>query len=212
MIRSVAVAHVWAFTAVTVPFVAAPGASTAVVLRNSVSGGVRAGVATALGVNAASVCFGLLAAFGVALAVQRWPIVWVALRIAGAIYLASLGLRSLWRATAGHRGVAAALASRPSVHWTRNIAEGFFTNALNPSIATFYLLVLPQFIPRDAPLVATALLLTSIHVGLAISWHIAWAAAGGSLSEALNRPGPRRTLESITGMALLALAVKIAIF
>ena len=68
---------VWAFVAVAVPLVLVPGVSTAVVLRNSIAGGVRAGLETAVGVNAGSFCYGLLSAFGVALAIQRWPPVWL---------------------------------------------------------------------------------------------------------------------------------------
>ena len=56
--------NLWAFAAVVVPVVATPGVSTAVVLRNSIAGGVRSGVATALGANAGSIAYGLLTAFG----------------------------------------------------------------------------------------------------------------------------------------------------
>ena len=69
--------NVWGFAAVAVPLVATPGASTAVVLRNSLAGGVRSGMATAVGANTGSICYGLLTAFGVAVALQRWLLVWV---------------------------------------------------------------------------------------------------------------------------------------
>ena len=85
------------------------------------------------------------------------------------------------------------------------------TNVLNPSLATFYLLILPQFIPRGAPPVASALTLTTLHVSLALTWHLTWAAAGGTLSATLNRPTPRRILEGISGIALLGLALKLAL-
>src|SRR5204863_4423378 len=132
-------------------------------------------------------------------------------RWAGTAYLAWLGIRSLrlaWR----YRGTAArgpAAAERPS--WARSVREGFTTNILNPSLATFYLLILPQFIPRDAPPVASALTLTAIHVSLALSWHLTWAAAGGTLSATLNRPAPRRILEAISGIALVRLALKLSL-
>src|SRR5512145_605679 len=71
---------IWAYLAVTVPLVLTPGASTAVVLRNSIAGGTRAGVQTAIGINAGSCFYGCLTAFGVALLLQRWPGVWSALR------------------------------------------------------------------------------------------------------------------------------------
>src|SRR6478609_5361746 len=90
--------NVWAFTALTVPLVATPGASTAVVLRNSIAGGIRSGVATAVGTNTASICYGLMTAFGVSVALQERPALWIALRVTGTAYLAWLGVRSLHRA------------------------------------------------------------------------------------------------------------------
>jgi threonine/homoserine/homoserine lactone efflux protein len=204
--------HLWAFAAVVVPLVATPGASTAVVLRNSIAGGVRSGVATAFGVNAGSIVYGVLTAFGVSAALQRWPDVWMLLRVAGIGYLVWLGGRSLFRAlfpdlqdARGWSGEAwVRHEERPPL--ARHAREGFLTNAFNPSIATFYLLIVPQFIPRGAPFVASALLLTAVHVSLALSWHLTWAAAGGTLAGALGRSRPRRMLEAITGVALLFLA------
>ena len=199
---------IWSFLAIAVPLVLSPGASTAVVLRNSVSGGIRAGVETAIGTNLGSACYGLLSAFGMALTLRRWPSVWEFLRVGGALYLAWLGIHSMWRA----------IAPPPSVHASRvrtisrgrlaHAAEGFVTNALNPAIATFYLIILPQFIPEDAPAVRSALVLTMVHVGLAASWHVTWAAAGGTLAHVLASGRPRRVLDAGTGLALLFLSAR----
>jgi threonine/homoserine/homoserine lactone efflux protein len=206
------VRSVWAFVAVTIPLVLMPGASTAVVLRNSIAGGVRAGVETAVGVNAGSVFYGVLSAFGVALALRQWPSAWMLLRGAGVLYLSWLGIQSLVRAlrppapnvAAAAQGVAMSPAGRDPV---RNFREGFLTNALNPAIATFYFVIVPQFVPREAPIVRTVLTLTAVHVALAASWHIVWASAGGTLARTLGASRPRRILEAITGIALLALAI-----
>ena len=203
--------HVWAFTAVTAPLVATPGASTAVVLRNSLAGGARSGVATAVGTNAGSMCYGLLTAFGMSAALERWPLVWLALRIGGAAYLAWLGVRSLQRAVTYTQPDAAIAVLLPRPRLVRSVREGFLTNVLNPSLATFYLVILPQFIPRDAPFVKSALTFTAIHVSMAATWHVAWALAGGTLAETLSRTKPRRVLEALSGTALLALALKVAI-
>lgn len=203
--------NLWAFTAITVPLVATPGASTAVVLRNAVAGGVRAGLATAVGANAGSISYGLLTAFGLSVVLQRWPMVWVALRIGGTAYLAWLGVRSLMRARNSVAPEERTDAPAPPPPLARSVREGFVTNVLNPSLATFYLIILPDFIPRGAPFAASAMTLTAIHVALAISWHSVWAAAGGTLSATLSRTGPRRVLEAISGIALLALALKLAL-
>ena len=201
---------VWGFVAVTLPLVLTPGVSTAVVLRNSLAGGTRAGIFTAIGANSGSVCYGLLSAFGFSLALQRWPVAWSVLRTGGVLYMAWLGLKSIHRAlTLDQRELVAMPVAGDRGLW-RSLSEGFATNALNPAIATFYLVLLPQFIPRGAPVVASALLLTAIHVGLAASWHVTWAAAGGTLSRTLAAPRPRQILEMTTGVMLFALAIKIA--
>jgi threonine/homoserine/homoserine lactone efflux protein len=201
----------WAFLAVAVPIVLTPGASTAVVLRNSIAGGTRAGVQTALGANAGSLCYGLLTAFGFALLLRRMPNAWTVLRLAGISYLAWLGVQSLRHAyrlpDSGMRAAAAAPAvARP---WIRNLQDGFLTNVLNPALATFYLVVLPQFIPRGAPVVASALVLTAVHITIALSTHVVWAAAGGTLAHRVADGWPRRVLDSIAGVAMLALAASL---
>ena len=168
----------WGFLAVAVPLVLTPGASTAVVLRNSLSGGVRGGLETAVGANAGSMCFGFLCAGGFSLALARWPQVWVVLRVAGCLYLAWLGLQSLRRAVAATPlQPSAPQVARADARYAR---EGFVTNVSNPALATFYFLVLPQFIVPGAPVARAALLLTAAHIALAFSWHAAWAAAGGN--------------------------------
>jgi threonine/homoserine/homoserine lactone efflux protein len=199
----------WGFIAVTAPLVVAPGASTAVVLRNSISSGTRGGILTAIGANSGSVCYGLLTAFGFAAALSRWPSVWLVLRWAGVAYLTYLGVQSLWRAFHPRRA-AAATAPDPPRSDRQTFTSGFLTNVLNPSLTAFYLIVVPQFIPRSAPFARSAMLLTVTHVSMALSWHCAWALAGATLARALSRPRPRQILHALTGVALLALAFKVA--
>ncbi|MGB2715924.1 MAG: LysE family translocator [Vicinamibacterales bacterium] len=199
---------IWSFLAITVPLVLSPGASTAVVLRNSVSGGIRAGVETAIGTNLGSVCYGLLSAFGMALTLRHRPSIWEFLRVGGALYLAWLGFHSMWRAVSPHPPVQASRVRTISRGRLAHAVEGFVTNALNPAIATFYLIILPQFIPKDASAVRSALVLTMVHVGLAASWHVTWAVAGGTLAHTLASGKPRRALDAGTGLALLFLSAR----
>jgi threonine/homoserine/homoserine lactone efflux protein len=75
--------------------------------------------------------------------------VWLALRSAAPRTCAWLGSRSLaraWSVSCAGR-TADARSRRPPL--ARSAREGFVTNALNPSLATFYLLVIPQFVPRE---------------------------------------------------------------
>jgi threonine/homoserine/homoserine lactone efflux protein len=200
---------VWGFVAVTAPLVLSPGATTAVVLRNSLAGGSRAGMFTALGANSASICYGLLTAFGFAAALQRWPSVWLALRWAGVAYLAWLGVHALVAAVTVRRAARSVTEPFERDAW-HSLTSGYLTNLLNPSLTAFYLILVPQFIPRGAPFARSALTLTMIHVSMALSWHLAWALAGSTLARVLSHGRPRQALDVITGVALLILAAKLA--
>ncbi len=200
---------VWGFIAVTAPLVLSPGPSTAVVLRNSLAGGARAGLCTAAGANSGSFCFALLTAFGFAATLQRWPSTWLALRWGGVAYLSWLGVQSLVRAARAHAAITTAVGDRPPAPW-QSFSTGFLTNSLNPFLAAFYLVVLPQFIPRGAPFARSVMTLSAIHITMALTWHAAWAFAGATLARVLSRQRPRQLLDAATGIALLALAVKVS--
>ena len=186
-----------------------PGATTAVVLRNSIGGGARAGIFTALGANSGSVCYGLLTAFGFALALQRWPSVWLVLRWAGVGYLLWLGVQSLRRVVHTRVAIGTTASERPLDSW-RSFTSGYLTNVLNPSLAAFYLVVLPQFVPRDAPFARSVLTLMLVHITMAFPWHTTWAIAGATLARLLSRRRPRQVLDGATGIALIWLALKVA--
>lgn len=201
---------VWPFFVVTAPLVLSPGPSTAVVLRNSIAGGTRAGLLTAAGANSGSCCYGLLTAFGFALALQRWPSAWLVLRWGGVTYLTWLGVQSLLRVFRPPAAAAGAAASLPLDGW-RSFTSGFLTNVLNPSLAAFYLIVVPQFVPRGAPFASSVMILTGLHIAMAVSWHTAWALTGATLARVLARRRPRQVLEAATGIALIGLALKVAL-
>lgn len=199
---------VWGFIAVTAPLVMSPGPSTAVVLRNSVGGGARAGLLTAAGANSGSLSYGLLTAFGFSLALQRWPSAWVALRWTGVVYLSWLGLQSLARAFQTRLAGAAVPAKAEARGW-RSFSSGYVTNLLNPSLAAFYLIVIPQFVPAGQPFIRSVLELTAIHIAMAASWHASWALAGATLARVLLQRRPRQVLDALTGTALIVLAAKL---
>ena len=85
----------------TFVLVITPGATTAVVLRNTIKGGWRVGAATALGAALGNSMHAAAAGVGLALFFQRWPIALVVLRWAGALYLGWLAISSLRRSITG---------------------------------------------------------------------------------------------------------------
>ena len=192
---------------------ATPGVDMLYAISRTLTGGLRAGLAAALGISAGCVVHALGAAFGLAalMAVSAWA--FTALKWAGAVYLAWLGwglLRQAWRPLPGARGAPAAEVEG-SAAWALVFRQGLLTNLLNPKVALFFLAFLPQFIRPEAG-----------HQTLAFLVLGAWMVLQGTVFlfalvavvSALHRLGPSpalgRGLNALGGALFLGLAVRLA--
>lgn len=189
-----------------------PGADTFLVVRNSLRGGRRDGWATVVGICSGLFVHALLSALGVSVILAHSATAFLALKVAGAAYLAWLGiqsLRSAARGTAGARqGDASGTGRAPS---TRSFREGFLTNLLNPKVIVFYLALLPQFIAPGDAVLAKSLLLAAIHFAEGILW-LGFVAWGVDRSRRFFlRPLLRRWMDAICGTVLVALGLRLAL-
>jgi threonine/homoserine/homoserine lactone efflux protein len=197
-----------AYLAFTFLLVVTPGATTAVVIRNTLAGGTRAGLTAAAGAAVGNSSHAVAAGVGVAMLVARRPDLLAILRFAGAVYLLWLGVRSLWAAARLPDGGVRPPPSGRRGHGGPSFREGITVNLLNPAIASFYLAVVPSFVPAGAPRGWFAVL-AACHVLMALACHSAWAVALDRLGGLFERPAARRLLQAGTGVALLALAGRV---
>jgi threonine/homoserine/homoserine lactone efflux protein len=194
------VQQILAFAAITIPLVITPGLATTLVLRTSLLHGVAAGLLIACGAALASASYGLLSGMSTTLLVDRWPGALLALELCGSAFLMWLGGNAIWRALGPEDAV-------PRTAARGGVGQGFLANALNPPVALFYFLVVPRFVPAGAPLFRSVMILTTVHVGLAFTWHASCAAAAGAFSRFLSSPTARRGIDLTTGLVLLAFAI-----
>jgi threonine/homoserine/homoserine lactone efflux protein len=201
-----------AYLAATLVLVLAPGATTAVVVRNTLAAGHRAGLLAALGAAVANTVHAMLAGLGLWVLLGRWPLGLDAMRIGGAGYLAWLGLRSLARIWPGRqrRAPLEGLAAHEGSSGTppASFVEGFAINILNPAIISFYLAVVPTFVPPSPPPYYFAIL-AATHIVLAFACHAGWATAFHALRVLIARPRVRLTLELASAGAMLWLAARV---
>jgi len=199
-----------AYLAVTAVLVVTPGSTTAVVVRNTLAGGHRAGVVAALGAALANSTHATLAGLGLWVLVGRWPALLDAIRVAGAAYLAWLGLRSLARVWPRPRPASVARSAKdaPAVQHRSSFVEGLTVNLLNPAIISFYLAVVPTFVPPSPPRGYFAMLAAS-HVVMALACHCGWVYAFHTLRLIFARPVVQRTLELVTAAAMLWLSSRV---
>jgi RhtB (resistance to homoserine/threonine) family protein len=201
-------AQVLAFTGIAAVVTLTPGADTMLVVRSALVRGRRAGLLTVLGIGTGLFVHATLSALGLSVILLRSARAFEVVKLAGALYLAWLGVQAIRAAargaTGGERPVEPAGARRA-------FAEGLLTNVLNPKVAVFYLAFLPQFIGPEDPVLAKSILLASIHFAEGLLWLSLVTLFVARLRPVLTRPGVQRGLESVTGLVFIAFGVKLAL-
>jgi threonine/homoserine/homoserine lactone efflux protein len=187
-----------------------PGPDLMFVVRTSGHGRGPA-VGAALGAAASALVWGAAAAFGVAALLERSAEAFEVVKLAGAAYLVFLGLRTLWqsRKTRGIRPPAGD--SPPVVSVRRAFGLGAGIDLLNPKTGLFYIAVLPQVIPRGAPVLRSTLLFAGVDSLVAAALFTAVACAAATLLAWLRRPGLVRSLERATGLCMVGLGIRTAV-
>lgn len=200
------------YVALTALFVITPGASTALVLRNSIAGGRLWGLKTASGIALGNGTYAAASGLGLSSLLLAAPQATAWIRALGACYLAWLGLAGLRRATQQLApDVAVALQQRPGGEKPpRPFVQGLTTNLLNPAIPLFYATYVPQFVAPEAPFWPRFGALAVVHVLMALSTHSFYAVTMGSASRAMMRPRARRRVEVVTSLMLIGLAAQMA--
>lgn len=126
-----------------------PGPDVLCIVGHALRSGARAGIVAGLGIAAGCFVHIFAAALGVGAVLATSASAFVALKWVGAVYLFYVGVRLLLaRPDASPLGTAAAGQTPVRANTTlwRVFRDGFFTNALNPKVALFFLAFVPQFI------------------------------------------------------------------
>jgi len=191
-----------AFVGVSAVVIVTPGQDTALTIRNTLLGGRRGGVATAAGVVSGQLTWALAASAGLSALLLASAPIFTAIRVAGAAYLVFLGAQALVAAVSGARAEHAARPQRRRAPYR----QGVLSNLGNPKMAVFFTSLLPQFGSSFAGM----LVLGFVFASLTLVWLSAYALAVAKASAFLRRSRVRRALDAATGLALVALGVRVA--
>ncbi len=191
----------------------------ALVTRNALTLGRRAAYLTSFGTCTGLLVHGAAATVGLSAIVATSALAFEIVKIAGAIYLALLGiltLRDVWRSRR-RRGdnedeqLGSLSEVGTSILRMPPFRQGVLTNVLNPKVAIFFLSFLPQFIPAGQPVATTTLVLSAIFIAMTLAWLVAYASAVLLVSRFFLRSSVRRFLETVTGSVLLLLGVRLVL-
>ena len=206
--------RLWAFVVVATLLAVTPGADTLLVVRNVLTRGRLAALATVAGIAGGCVVHAVLSAVGVSLILVRSAEAFAVLRWCGAAYLIVLGVQSARRWWRGDDGAPAssdprAAAVRPARR-LRSFVEGLLTNVLNPKVGIFYLAFLPQFVGPGDPVLERSLLLAALHIGIGVVWLSVLTLGVGRIRPLVESRLWRARLEGVSGAVLIGLGVRLA--
>ena len=193
-----------AFFAISALVIVTPGQDTALTIRNSLLGGRRAGVFTALGVSSGQAVWALATSIGVAALIVAFEPAFVALKLAGAAFLVYLGAHALYAAIRGRtterRSTSGTLGSATALR------QGLLSNLGNPKMAVFFTSLLPQFGSSFSVLLGLGL----VFCTMTFTWLTAYAFAVAKAGDLLRRPAIRRAFDAVLGAVLVALGLRLA--
>jgi threonine/homoserine/homoserine lactone efflux protein len=184
-----------------------PGQDTMYIVGRSVSQGRRAGLLSVLGIACGTVMHTLAAAFGLSAILATSARAFLVIKLAGAAYLAYLGLRMILDRS--RELTPGTFADEPA--WTV-FRDGFVTNLLNPKVALFFMAFLPQFVdPAAASQTLAFLFLGFVFIFNGTLWCLVLAFGASAMSRRLREtPSAAAVIRRAAGALFVFLGVRLA--
>jgi threonine/homoserine/homoserine lactone efflux protein len=197
--------NLWIFFALLFGIIIVPGMDMMFVIANALTGGRRLGLAATGGVMVGGVAHALFGALGVGVLLKVAPGLFVVMLLAGAAYMAWIGL-SLARSAIAVGAVEGASSRSLSTAFRR----GAVTCLLNPKAYLFVISVFPQFVrPEFGPIWRQAIIMAAMTIATQLTIYGGLALAAGE-SRDLLVSNPRATM--VVGRAAGCLLIGVAVF
>lgn len=199
-----------AFLLATAVFAYMPGPSTLYAAAQTIARGRRGGLMASLGIHIGGYLHVVAAALGLAVLFNAVPVLYSAMKLAGAAYLVWLGIRFLTAGAPTDQPAPVAASSKPPA---RAFWESALVEILNPKTAIFYVAFLPQFTDPAAalPLWSQLLLLgTFVNLMFSSADLLCVLLADRVMRALQGSPGTSRLANRVGGGILIALGVNLA--
>lgn len=162
--------HLVLFIAGTIVIVVIPGPNILYLIARSIHQGRMAGLASVLGIEAATLIHICAATLGLTSLLLSSALAFNVVKYAGAAYLVYLGIRKLITREDDHRSEI-----KPEGELKQVFVQGFLVNLLNPKTSLFFFAFLPQFVdPGNGPVPVQILIFGLVLVLLAIAIEVSY--------------------------------------
>ena len=194
-----------AFLGVMAVMAVTPGPANLFAVATGMERGRKAALAGVVGMNAATLVWFGAAALGLGALVAAFPQVFRWVSIAGAVYVAWLGVKALFGAVRpGDQPKEIDVKAGRSA-----VANGFMVQIANPKAILFFTAVLPPFLDVQRPMAAQLALFAAATIGMDVLSMSAYGLGGAALARRMTEPRFRRGFGVMVGVLLLTAAVLI---
>ncbi len=202
-----------AFLAATAVFAYMPGPAMLYTAAQTLARGRRAGLMASFGIHLGGYAHVVAAAAGLSVLFQAVPVLYTAVKLAGAAYLVWLGV-GLIRQSLRLQPMGPAVPRVEAVQGRRAFLESVAVEVLNPKTALFFLAFLPQFTDPSAglPIWAQLLVLGTIVNLMFSSADLICVALAGTVMSRLRRSGrAQRMTQAAGGTLMIGLGTHLAL-
>lgn len=198
------------FLATTAIFAFIPGPAMLYVAAQTIARGRWSGLMASLGVHLGCYVHVVAAAAGLSVLFHAVPVLYLAVKLAGAAYLVWLGV-AMFRTRAQGDVAASGVASRSG---RRAFVQSVTVEVLNPKTALFFLAFLPQFVDAAAsfPVWLQFLLLGTVVNVIFSTADLVGVLLAGAIEKRLRRSGrAQRLMQRAGGMLLVGLGLRLGL-
>jgi threonine/homoserine/homoserine lactone efflux protein len=184
-----------------------PGPSLAIVIKNTLNGGVRQGYATAISHGLGVALYAAITATGIGLLIVQSPMLFTTIKYAGATFLLYLGIKALMSKQQNIQFAQKKGVLDPSINGWR---DGFFIAFLNPKLAIFFLALFSQLVEPGAGWQQKAVMTATVGI-IDMLWYviIAFTMSRGPILEKLK--ANCQIVDKVTGSFLILLAARVVL-
>jgi threonine/homoserine/homoserine lactone efflux protein len=187
-----------------------PGPGVLFVVGRALAHGRRTAIATAVGHAAGNYVVAACVAVGLGTLLERSAQVFIAVKLAGALYLVWLGVQAIRHRQALAEAMSGDVPARAG--W-RALRDGFVVGVTNPKAFILFGAILPQFVNRGAGHVpAQMLLLALVSVSIGVLSDCTWGLAASGVRAWFAR-SPRRfaIVGGAGGLAMIGVGITVAL-
>ncbi|MBH0027106.1 LysE family translocator [Pseudoalteromonas sp. SWN29] len=184
-----------------------PGPSLAVVLKHTMSGGMKNGMLAALSHGVGVGLYAAASLLGLGALMVQFPTVYQVLVYLGAGYLAYLGLKILLAKPSNDE----LQVQKSEVSETKALQDGFAIAFLNPKLAIFFLALFSQFIDPQALTLSIGIIMCLTVFIIDTGWYLLVAVLTEVSKNRFGFTKQNPWLDKILGVVFIALAIKVVI-